>query len=276
MFLNFKIFFLISSTAILFFSCGNSNQEEVDDSDDDISVTGIDSQKISAQNVFNTISTRATIIELTKLSGAEYNVLFLNNPDDVNKYLLESSQALNLGVYGADLNAASIYDQTQETMLFFKCVSVLAKNIGVSNSFDENMGDRMTSNQENRDSTLSIISHAFKTANITLRKNNRPGTSTLLVVGAWIEGVYIACQTAKETNSEPIVKEIFAQKESLINLIELVRSSNISPDANYIINDLIAIKSIYDLKNNGTNSLNSLKDLDSKITEIRTKIITSK
>lgn len=276
MFLNFKTFFLINATAILFFSCGNSNQEEVDDSDDEISFTGIDSQKISAQNVFNTISTRATIIELTKLSGAEYNVLFLNNPDDVNKYLLESSQALNLGVYGADLNAASIYDQTQETMLFFKCVSVLAKSIGVSNSFDENMGDRMTSNQENRDSTLSIISQAFKTANITLRKNNRPGTSTLLVVGAWVEGIYIACKTAKETNSEPIVKEIFAQKESLINLIELVRSSNISPDANYIINDLIAVKSIYDLKNDGTNSLNSLKELDSKITEIRTKIITSK
>ena len=276
MFLNFKTFFLINTTAILFFSCGNSNQEEVDDSDDEISFTGIDSQKISAQNVFNTISTRATIIELTKLSGAEYNVLFLNNPDDVNKYLLESSQALNLGVYGADLNAASIYDQTQETMLFFKCVSVLAKSIGVSNSFDENMGDRMTSNQENRDSTLSIISQAFKTANITLRKNNRPGTSTLLVVGAWVEGIYIACKTAKETNSEPIVKEIFAQKESLINLIELVRSSNISPNANYIINDLIAVKSIYDLKNDGTNSLNSLKELDSKITEIRTKIITSK
>lgn len=276
MFLNFKTFFLINTTAILFFSCGNSNQEEVDDSDDEISFTGIDSQKISAQNVFNTISTRATILELTKLSGAEYNALYLNNPDDVNKYLLESSQALNLGVYGADLNAASIYDQTQETMLFFKCVSVLAKSIGVSNSFDENMGDRMTSNQENRDSTLSIISQAFKTANITLRKNNRPGTSTLLVVGAWVEGIYIACKTAKETNSEPIVKEIFAQKESLINLIELVRSSNISPDANYIINDLIAIKSIYDLKNDGTNSLNSLKELDSKITEIRTKIITSK
>jgi hypothetical protein len=276
MFLNFKTFFLINATAILFFSCGNSNQEEVDDSEDEISFTGIDSQKISAQNVFNTISTRATILELTKLSGAEYNALYLNNPDDVNKYLLESSQALNLGVYGADLNAASIYDQTQETMLFFKCVSVLAKSIGVSNSFDENMGDRMTSNQENRDSTLSIISQAFKTANITLRKNNRPGTSTLLVVGAWVEGIYIACKTAKETNSEPIVKEIFAQKESLINLIELVRSSNISPNANYIINDLIAVKSIYDLKNDGTNSLNSLKELDSKITEIRTKIITSK
>ena len=276
MFLNIKPFFLISTTAILFWACGNSKQEEFDDFDNDTTFMGIDSQKISAQNVFNTISTRSTILELTKLSGAEYNVQHLNNPDDVNKYSLESSQALNLGVYGADLNAASIYDQTQETMLFFKCVSILAKSIGVSNSFDENMGDRMTNNQENRDSTLSIISQAFKSADVTLRKNNRPGTSSLLVAGAWIEGIYIACQTAKETKSEPIVKEIFAQKESLINLIELIKSSNISSESSYIIDDLIALKAIYDLKIDDIYSLNSLKEVDLKITEMRTKIITAK
>jgi hypothetical protein len=276
MFLNIKPFFLISTTAILFWACGNSKQEEFDDFDNDTTFMGIDSQKISAQNVFNTISTRSTILELTKLSGAEYNVQYLNNPDDVNKYSLESSQALNLGVYGADLNAASIYDQTQETMLFFKCVSILAKSIGVSNSFDENMGDRMTNNQENRDSTLSIISQAFKSADVSLRKNNRPGTSSLLVAGAWIEGIYIACQTAKETKSEPIVKEIFAQKESLINLIELIKSSNISSESSYIIDDLIALKAIYDLKIDDIYSLNSLKEVDLKITEMRTKIITAK
>jgi hypothetical protein len=276
MFLNIKPFFLISTTAILFWACGNNKQEEFDDFDNDTTVMGIDSQKISAQNVFNTISSRSTILELNKLSGAEYNVQYLNNPDDVNKYSLESSQALNLGVYGADLNAASIYDQTQETMLFFKCVSILAKSIGVSNSFDENMGDRMTNNQENRDSTLSIISQAFKSADVSLRKNNRPGTSSLLVAGAWIEGIYIACQTAKETKSEPIVKEIFAQKESLINLIELIKSSNISSESSYIIDDLIALNAIYDLKIDDIYSLNSLKEVDLKITEMRTKIITAK
>ena len=276
MFLNIKPFFLISTTAILFWACENSKQEEFDDFDNDTTVMGIDSQKISAQNVFNTISSRSTILELTKLSGSEYNVQYLNNPDDVNKYYLESSQALNLGVYGADLNAASIYDQTQETMLFFKCVSILAKSIGVSNSLDENMGDRMTNNQESRDSTLSRISQAFKSADVSLRKNNRAGTSSLLVAGAWIEGIYIACQTAKETKSEPIVKEIFAQKESLINLIELIKSSNISSESSYIIDDLIDLKAIYDLKIDDIYSLNSLKEVDLKITEMRTKIITAK
>ena len=276
MLFNFKTSYLLVSLAFIVMACGNNSEDELDSIDDKMQISGIDSQKISAQNVFNTISSRSTIIEVAKLSGAEYNVQFLNNPDVVNNYSLESSQALNLGVYGADLNAASIFDQTQETMLFFKCVNILAKRIGVSNSFDENMGDRMTNNQENRDSTLSIISQAFQSADITLRKNNRPGTSTLLVAGAWVEGIYIACQSAKENNSELIVKEIFLQKESLLNLIELVKSSTISDEVNYISNDLNTIKSIYDSKIEGVNSLNSLSELDKKIAELRTKIVSSK
>ena len=276
MLFNFKTSYLLVSFAFIVMACGNNSEDELDSIDDKMQISGIDSQKISAQNVFNTISSRSTIIEVAKLSGAEYNVQFLNNPDVVNNYSLESSQALNLGVYGADLNAASIFDQTQETMLFFKCVNILAKRIGVSNSFDENMGDRMTNNQENRDSTLSIISQAFQSADITLRKNNRPGTSTLLVAGAWVEGIYIACQSAKENNSELIVKEIFLQKESLLNLIELVKSSTISDEVKYISNDLNTIKSIFDAKIEGVNSLNSLSELDKKIAELRTKIVSSK
>jgi len=276
MFLKIKSFFLTTSVVLLFSSCGGNKQEELNTTDDEIQAVGLDSQKISAQNVFNTISSRATILELTKLSNAEYNVQLLNNPDDVSRYLLESSRALNLGVYGADLNVASIYDQTQESMLFFKCVSIIAKSIGVSNSFDENMGDRMTSNQSNRDSTLSIITQAFKSADETLRKNNRPGTSSLLVAGAWIEGLYVACQTAKETKNEPIVKEIFAQKESLDNLMELLQSSKLPDETAYVVTDLKAVKLIIDSKSDTIFTLDAMKELDAKITDLRTKIISSK
>jgi hypothetical protein len=276
MFLKIKSFFLITSAVLLMSSCGGNKQEELNTTDDEIQAVGLDSQKISAQNVFNTISSRATILELTKLANAEYNVQLLNNPDDVSRYLLESSRALNLGVYGADLNVASIYDQTQESMLFFKCVSIIAKSIGVSNSFDENMGDRMTANQSNRDSTLSIITQAFKSADETLRKNNRPGTSSLLVAGAWIEGLYVACQTAKETKNEPIVKEIFAQKESLDNLLELLQSSKLPDETAYVLEDLKALKTIIDSKSDNVFTLDAMKELDTKITDLRTKIISSK
>lgn len=276
MLLNFKSFFILASTSFLLCACGGNKEEVVDASELDTEVAGVDSQKISAQNVFNTIPSRATILELTQKANSEYNVQYLNNPDDVSKYALESSRALNLGVYGADLNVASIYEQTQESMLFFKCVSVIAKSIGVSNSFDENMGDRMNANQSNRDSTLSIITQAFKSADNTLRKNGRPGTSSLLVAGAWIEGLYIACQTAKETNNEPIIKEIYNQNESLTNLIELVEVSKVTEEANYVLTDLKELKKIIDSKTDKVFTVEALNNIDSKITELRTKIISNK
>lgn len=276
MLLKIKTFVFIGSITILLNACGGNKQEEVDASEEDYTTTGVDSQKISAQNVFNTIPSRATILELTKDANTQYNVAYLNNPDNVSKYSLESSRALNLGVYGADLNIASIYEQTQESMLFFKCVSIIAKSIGVSNSFDENMGDRMTANQSNRDSTLNIITQAFKGADNTLRKNGRPGTSSLLVAGAWIEGLYVACQTAKETKNEPIIKEIFNQKESLNNLMELLESSKLTGEAEYIVTDLHKIKKIMDEKTDEVFTIDALKELDKKITVLRTQIISTK
>jgi hypothetical protein len=267
---------LIGTTALLLNSCGGAKQEEVDASEEDTATAGVDSQKISAQNVFNTIPSRATILELTKQANSEYNIQYLSNTEDVSKYSLESSRALNLGVYGADLNVASIYEQTQESMLYFKCVSIIAKSIGVSNSFDENMGDRMTANQSNRDSTLSIITQAFKSADNTLRKNGRPGTSSLLVAGAWTEGLYVACQTAKETKNEPIVKEIFNQNESLTNLIELLEVSKIADEASYVLADLKTLKKIIESKTDKVFNVESLKELDTKVTELRTKMISNK
>lgn len=274
--LNLKHFAIIGSVAFFLIACGGNKDEIVDASDDGELFSGLDSQKISAQNVFNTIPSRADILAIALEAKSEYNVEYLNNPNEVSEYALENSRALNLGVYGADLNVASIYNQTQESMLFFKCVSILAKAIGVADSFDENMGDRMTSNQSNRDSTLSIITQAFKSADNTLRKNDRPGVSSLLVAGAWIEGIYVACKTANDTKNEHIIQEIYKQNESLDNLIELLKSSKLHEDATYVISDLQSIKTTINSNTNRTYTVEALASLDAKISALRTKIISTK
>lgn len=277
MFSTMKSFLLIVAFASVCFACGNNKTEETEEINTDNETNNqLDSQKISAQNIFNAIPGRTEIINLTQQAQAEYNAMVLNDPAEVNKYSLESSKALNLGVYGSDLNVTGVFEQTQESITFFKCVSILSKSLGISNCFDEKMGDRMEANKDNRDSTLEIISQSFKNADAYLKANGRPGTSSLIVAGAWIEGIYIACNTAKETKSESVVKEIFAQTESLRYLIELLETSKLSEDTNYLIPDLKAIKAIFDAKTDNVYHLESLKEVDSKITALRTKIVSRK
>jgi hypothetical protein len=98
----------------------------------------------------------------------------------------------------------------------------------------------------------------------------------LIVAGAWIEGIYTACMTAKETKSEAIVKQIFSEKESLKYLIELLQSYKLTEDVNYITTDLKAIQSLCEAKSDANYSLDALKELDLKITALRTKVISSK
>lgn len=278
MFKNIQSYLIIATAAFVFTACGNSNKQDDLETDviDSVTEAAVDSQKISAQNVFNAIPGRSEIINLTQEAKAEYNAAVLNNPDDVNKYSLESSKALNLGVYGSDLNVTGVFEQSQESMLFFKCVNVLSKSLGVSNCFDERMADRMEANKENRDSTLEIISQSFRNADKFLKANGRPGTSSLIVAGAWIEGVYTACHTAEETKSEAVVKEIFEQKESLKYLIELLEVSKLSEEVKYLIDDLKGIQAIVEAKNDNVYTLASMSELSKKIIELRTKVVSSK
>ena len=138
------------------------------------------------------------------------------------------------------------------------------------------MGDLINANQSITNKTICIFTKSFKCAYNTLIKNGRPGTSSLLVAGAWIEGFYIACQTAKETNNEPMIKEIFNQNESLTNLIELVEVSKVTDEAIYVLTDLKELKKIIDGKTDKVYTAEALKNIDSKVTELRTKIISNK
>lgn len=268
--LNGKSLTLAFFAGAVLFACTGNKAEDKDDMEDDPVETGLDSQKISAQNVFNALPARDKVIGLVTSSGAEYNPNTLNDPNSVNKYSTESSKALNLGIYGADLNATGVFEQTQESMLFLKCVNILAKSLGVSNSFDEHMVDRMTANKSNRDSTLEIVSQSFKSADKYLKDNGRPGTSSLIVAGAWVEGIYLAIQTGKETKNEAIAGEIYKQQESLKYLVQLLEQSKTAAEVAYVSSSLKDMQPMFDSQ---VKTLASLAALEKKCTDLRTKII---
>ncbi len=267
---------LISGILVSSISCGDNKQDDILENDEVKVDESLNSKKISAQNVFNSLPGRTEIVDLSEKAKAEYNADILNNPENIGNYVTESNMALNLGIYGADLYVTGVFEQTQESFLFLQAVNILAKNLGVSNAFDEAIVDRMEANKENRDSTMSIITNSFKKIDNYLVENGRPGTSSLVVAGCWLESIYLACNTAKETKSEAIVKEIFMQKETLKYVIELLQNSKISEDAKFIIIDLINIKAVFDSKKDKNYSLESIKLVDQKITTLRSTIVKNK
>lgn len=273
---NNYLFLSLAAVLVLFFSsCKNAEKTE-DTAEETTSGlnTLTDNEQISAQNVFNSIPARAEIIKLISEDKIDYNPDFLNNPDYAAKYALENSRALNLGVYGADLSVTGAFDQTQESMLFLKCVNILAKNLGVSTAFDQRMMDRMEAHKENRDSTLEIIAQSFRKADEYLKQNDRPGTSALILCGSWVEGMYVSCMVAKTINSENTIKTILQQEESLKHLVIMTEASHLNADAQYVIEGLKKIQEqIKEANTKNSLTLDNIKSITQSISALRKKIV---
>jgi len=220
-----KSIFLASTIAssMAFVACGSSADDSgsnaVDTANADTKV-----RDVKAQNVFYSIPSPIETTTLLKAAGAKYNSKILNPIENVSKYETVAAKALNLGVYGSDLSFTSIFDQTQESMLYLRCTNKLASGLGISGAFDETTTSRIESNMQNRDSLLAIISDSYWNADAYLKENGQPGVSALIVAGGWIEGLHIATQIAATTKNEGIVTRIGEQKLSLDNLIALLES----------------------------------------------------
>ena len=272
--LNLKIFLIVS--VVVFAFCKNAEKTDDNIVVDDNTKQAVQETKLNAQNVFNSMPDRKIILKLIEENKIEYDPQFLNDPNSVSKYSIEFYKAVNLGIYGSDLSIANSFDQTQESMVFLKCVNSLAVNIGVNNAFDQVMFDRMEANRENKDSTLEIITNAFKKADQILKINNRPATSAVILAGSWIEGMYVSCQMAQTINSEKIIKTIIDQNESLKNLIIMLDASNLAPETEYIVTDLKSIREAFIVAEaNTVQDLETIKTINERITALRTKLVSA-
>jgi hypothetical protein len=227
-------------------SCGNpADNDTVTTSD--TAATASTEKDTKAQNVFYSIPSPIETTSLLKGAGAKYNASYLNPIENVSKYSTAASRALNLGVYGSDLSFTSIFDQTQESMLYLRCTNKLATSLGISGAFDESTTSRIEANLENRDSLLTIISDSYWNADTYLKENGQPGVSALIIAGGWLEGLYIATQIANATRNDDIATRIGEQKLSLDNLVALLDTYKTSNDGvNTTLMQLKELKQIYD------------------------------
>jgi hypothetical protein len=276
---------LISALAFSIFSCKNAEKQD-DNIGADVEIldsakvaVAVEKTKKTAEHVFNSLPDRGEILKLVAENRLEYDTGILNEPNNVKNYNTELYIALNLGVYGSDLSVAGVFDQTQESILFLKCVNSLSQKLGVNKAFDQSMFDRMEAQRDNKDSTLSIISCAFRQADEILKQNNRPATSALIIAGVWIEGFYTSCQIAKKTPSEGIVKAIIRHKETLDNIIVLLGQSNLSKESMFVLNDLTTISGIMtDIladKDNMKYQYETIAPADEAVTRLRSKVTSS-
>ncbi|HLG02790.1 MAG TPA: hypothetical protein VI731_04290 [Bacteroidia bacterium] len=232
-----------AAVLLLFFAACNETSHDPDG--EDTSTLDLNEMVRETEHVFIYVPSPLETATLLKLAGARFDKELLNSPENAATYSNTTSQALNLGVYGADLAFSGIFDQTAETMTYMKATGKLADALHISSAFSAERHKRIEDNKNNRDTILNIITDAYFDCNTMLNDNNQGHASALMIAGGWIEGFYLACRVAQQTNSKDIRVRIVEQRYSLDKLLLLLDKQK-HESVQAVVADLKQLKKVFD------------------------------
>ena len=242
-----KIINIIFVVTLLFlFSCDYSNVEEnnlnqgIDQDIEDTTHT----KKVS--KIFYNVPPPFEMTKLIQESGAEYIEDILNSPENQFKYLTTADAAINLGIYGADLSYTRMFDQIQKSISYLSSLKTLSDELGIPNDEGSMAVNRLEENMANKDSILQIITDTYANADAYLKESDRGNTAALVILGGWVEALYIATSIAENTENEMIIKRVAEQKYSLNNLIELLKFYKEDKTIAYYTPKLLELRNSFD------------------------------
>lgn len=145
---------VLLSVALVFPACQSGKKKENGDKEQKTATEPrIEKEKIEkdVKEFVYPLPTSFEVTEMLNRIGAAYILTLSNSVDNVDKYLTEKKQALNLGVYGADLSYASTYNQKQQTMDYMEASRKLIDALNISGALPSDIIEQIEQNQDNKD-----------------------------------------------------------------------------------------------------------------------------
>jgi hypothetical protein len=201
-----------------------------------------------AEKIFQALPSPLESAMLIKSAGARFEGKLLNPVSSVNNYLTNKSMALNLGVYTCDLSFASLYEQTQLLIDYMNAAKKMADGLGILKAIEQADIDKLEENINNSEVIMDIVSKTFMNSNSFLEDNGQPATAAIVLVGGWVEGLYISTQLIdmKDFNGNKLVGRIIDQKLSIDILLNLMAGSKGNPAVDEIMVEVSKLKAVFD------------------------------
>lgn len=273
---KFLLAFMLIIISGLVIGC-KSGGKEAEEPEFDVDMEEIDQQLFDnidqAKRVFYSMPSPLETAMLIKSAGAKYNEDLLNSLDNATNYTTNRSMALNLGIYTCDLSFASLFDQTQTSISYMSAAKKMADGLGILDAIDEETLERLEENVNNREKIMDIVSETFMNSSSYLQENDRQALSSIVLVGGWIEGLYIATKLVEQDSFEgnKLVTRIVDQKLSLDIVMKLLESNKSDPDVADILSDMNQLKAIYGKINVSTSKIKPSFDEENQVTTLESE-----
>jgi hypothetical protein len=201
-------------------------------------------------------------------------IIGISNPvENSTKYFTSPKKAINIGVFGADLSYATLYNIQQKVIDYLQAIQSLANDLNMTKIYDTTMYDKIKENFDKRDTLVAILKEAFNNTYAYLFDNELQPQALLVVGGAWVEGMYLTTHVSEAAYQiAGISRVLLDQKSSFEFYLEITQPFMNEPSVKEFVDRLEPMKKVYEGMTTSLTNQN-IMDITKAIENIRSQII---
>jgi hypothetical protein len=219
------------------------------------------------------LPTSAEVIKMLTELEVGYIIGISNPVQNSKKYFSSSTRAINVGVFGADLSYATLYNIQQEVINYMDAIRLLANELNMSKIYNEELYTKIKQNFDNKDELVKILTSAFNDTYAYLNDNDQQPLALLVVGGAWVEGMYLTTHVSEAAYQVAgISKVLLEQKKSFDLFLEITKPYANDPSVSDFVKLLDPVKKVYEGIGTSLTEQN-IKDITKVIVGVRSQIV---
>jgi hypothetical protein len=219
------------------------------------------------------LPTSAEVIKMLTDFEVGYSIGITNRVENTKKYFSSPQRAINMGVFGADLSYATLYNQQQIVLDYLNAIQSLANDLNMSKIYNEDLYNKIKQNYDNRDELVKILTSSFNDTYAFLADNEEQPLALLVVGGAWVEGMYLTTQVSDAAYQfQGISRVLLEQKKSLSTYMEITLPYLNDQSVGDFVKSLDPVKKVYDGIGTSLTEQN-IKDITKVIVELREQLV---
>ena len=204
--------------------------------------------KAPKNEIFYGILTPVEICTIFNRLGITYNNATLNPISNRDQYLSSSKASINTGIYGVDFGYLKVFGIGQQMIDYMVTIREMCNKLGIPDSYLTEPIKRVQSDISEPDTIMFLMDDAFTKMEAHLREGGRESTAGLMVMGGWVEAMYIATQLVYNPDKpDPeVIQKIAQQKYTLTSLLSFLKNYYDDPVVVYYSKKLKYLKNYFD------------------------------
>ena len=183
--------------------------------------------KIPEKNIiFYGVLSPLEICAIFERLGIPYNSAALNPVTRKDLYLSSSKTAINTGIYGVDFGYLKMFGAGQEMFDYLLAIKEMSYNLGIPEDIITIPVEKIQGNIADSDTIMAIVNSTYRLMDEHLRNSGRESTAGLIIMGGWVEAVFLATQLVYDPLNPDllVVQKIAEQKYTLNALLTLLKN----------------------------------------------------